>query len=59
MASAPKTRNPFVSVIVPVWNDAERLARCLQALEAQTYAGDLYEAIVVNNHSDQRGGEEG
>ena len=56
MASAPKTRNPFVSVIVPVWNDAERLACCLHALEAQTYRHDLYEVIVVDNHAERRVG---
>jgi glycosyltransferase involved in cell wall biosynthesis len=44
----------FVSVIVPVWNDAERLRHCLQALEAQTYPHDLYEVIVVDNHSTER-----
>ena len=27
---------PFVSVIIPVYNDVERLKICLQALEAQT-----------------------
>ncbi len=59
MAPVPKTRNLFVSVIVPVWNDAERLAYCLHALEAQTYPDDLYEVIVVNNHPEQRVGEEG
>ena len=55
----PKTRNPFVSVIVPVWNDVERLARCLSALEAQTYLDDSYEVIVVDNHSAERDGEDG
>lgn len=42
---------PFVSVIVPVWNDAERLRVCLRALEEQTYPGHLYEVIVVDNDS--------
>jgi len=42
---------PFVSVIVPVLNDPERLQVCLQALEKQTYPGDLYEVIVVDNGS--------
>lgn len=41
----------FVSVIVPVWNDAERLSGCLGALEAQTYPAHLYEVIVVDNDS--------
>jgi len=41
---------PFVSVIIPVYNDLERLKTCLEALEEQTYPGNLYEVIVVNNN---------
>src|ERR1041384_5139232 len=41
----------FVSVIVPVWNDAERLGHCLHALEKQTYPAESYEVIVVDNGS--------
>ena len=47
------SRLPFVSVIVPVWNDAARLDRCLLALEGQTYPGDLYEVVVVDNGSEE------
>ena len=43
----------FVSVIVPVFNDSERLQKCLEALENQTYPQDLYEVIVVDNGSDE------
>ena len=43
----------FVSAIVPVYNDAERLKICLAALENQTYPKDLYEVIVVDNASDE------
>ncbi|WP_019507447.1 glycosyltransferase family 2 protein [Pleurocapsa sp. PCC 7319] len=43
----------FVSVIIPVFNDAERLKICLAALEAQTYTQDYYEVIVVDNGSDE------
>jgi glycosyltransferase involved in cell wall biosynthesis len=42
----------FVSIIVPVFNDVERLKLCLQALERQTYPPHLYETIVVDNGSD-------
>lgn len=45
--------NPFVSVIIPVFNDAERLKACLKALENQTYPKTLYEVIVVDNGSDE------
>lgn len=42
----------FVSVIVPVFNDVERLRLCLQALAEQTYQSDRYEVIVVDNASE-------
>ena len=44
---------PFVSVIVPVYNDAGPLALCLDALEAQTYPRNTYEVVVVDNASDE------
>jgi lipopolysaccharide/colanic/teichoic acid biosynthesis glycosyltransferase/glycosyltransferase involved in cell wall biosynthesis len=40
-----------VSVIVPVHNDVDHLARCLAALQDQWYAGDEYEIIVVDDGS--------
>ena len=43
----------LVSVIIPVYNDAERLKLCLDALARQTYPGDRYEVIVVDNGSQQ------
>ncbi len=42
----------FVSVIIPVYNDFERLKHCLQALDHQTYPRSCYEIIVVDNNSD-------
>lgn len=42
----------FVSVIIPVFNDTERLQTCLAALERQTYLSNLYEVVVVDNGSD-------
>ena len=44
---------PFVSVIIPVFNDAERLRICLTALEQQTYPRSSYEVIVVDNGSNK------
>ncbi|WP_036486118.1 glycosyltransferase family 2 protein [Myxosarcina sp. GI1] len=43
----------FVSVIIPVYNDRERLKLCLTALENQTYPQELYEVIVVDNASEE------
>jgi glycosyltransferase involved in cell wall biosynthesis len=42
---------PFISIIIPVFNDAVRLKSCLQALEQQTYPHNLYEVIVIDNNS--------
>ncbi|MCG5057905.1 glycosyltransferase [Limnoraphis robusta Tam1] len=43
----------FVSVIIPVYNDTQRLKQCLQALEKQTYPQNQYEVIVVDNASEE------
>lgn len=56
--SAPKAHfvdapeMPFVSVLIPVFNDQERLRLCLNALSQQTYPHDRYEVIVVDNGSE-------
>jgi glycosyltransferase involved in cell wall biosynthesis len=42
---------PKVSVIVPVFNDAVGLRRCLEALDDQSLPKDRYEVIVVDNGS--------
>ena len=44
-------QQPFVSVIIPVYNDPDRLTRCLAPLDSQTYPADRYEVIVVDNGS--------
>jgi glycosyltransferase involved in cell wall biosynthesis len=44
---------PHVSIIIPVFNQREALGRCLAALERQTYPTDRFEAIVVDNGSDE------
>lgn len=41
----------MVSVIIPVRNDARRLAVCLQSLADQDYAAERFEVIVVDNGS--------
>jgi len=42
----------FVSVIVPVYNDA-RLALCLDALAKQSYPAERFEVIVIDNGATQ------
>jgi glycosyltransferase involved in cell wall biosynthesis len=44
---------PFISVIIPVYNDTERLRTCLAALAEQTLAADRFEVIVVDNGSSE------
>ena len=54
--SAPRTDGSpgvlDVSVIVPVFNQGERLVKCLEALEEQSYDRERYEVIVIDNASD-------
>ena len=40
---------PFVSIIIPVYQDWERLDLCLQAINQQDYPLEKIEVIVVNN----------
>jgi glycosyltransferase involved in cell wall biosynthesis len=49
--SGSNDKLPFVSVILPVYNDAEALRRCLHSLQAQTYPADRFQVIVVDNGS--------
>ncbi len=43
---------PWVSIIIPVYNDSPRLKTCLEALSQQSYPQDCYEIIVVDNDSE-------
>lgn len=42
-------RQVLVSVIIPTYNRADSLARCLASLERQTMKQECFEVIVVNN----------
>ena len=44
-------KNHFISIIIPTYNDSQRLQHCLTLLENQTYPKHLYEVIVVDNNS--------
>ena len=41
---------PFVSVVIPAYNEEEYLPLCLESISKQDYAGE-YEVIVVDNAS--------
>ncbi|SDJ68285.1 glycosyltransferase [Natronorubrum texcoconense] len=42
---------PFVSVIIPVYNDPDGVRSCLTALIEQTYPNSCFEVLVVDNGS--------
>ena len=41
--------SPFVSVIIPIYHDWDRLQLCIDGLRKQTYPKDLFEVIIINN----------
>lgn len=43
--------NPFLSVVIPVYNGAITIERALESLLVQDYQSDNYEIIVVNDGS--------
>lgn len=45
------SETPYVSVIVPVYNDPEGIRTTLESLTALEYPSDRYEVIVVDNDS--------
>lgn len=42
---------PFVSVIVPLYNDEFRISDCIGSIVDQSYPSDFYEIIIVDNGS--------
>jgi len=50
----PTNDNPtvFISVIVPARNEAANIEACLQSLLSQNYPVNLFEIIVVDDHSE-------
>ena len=41
------THTKYISVIIPVYNDALRLDLCLHYLSQQSYPKDFFEIIVI------------
>jgi glycosyltransferase involved in cell wall biosynthesis len=42
---------PFVSIVIPTFNEAEYLAKCITSLQQLNYPKDLYEITLVDNGS--------
>ncbi|MBK7869823.1 MAG: glycosyltransferase [Saprospiraceae bacterium] len=47
----PKT---FISIIIPVRNEEANIHKCLQSILKQSYPKDLYEIIIIDDHSTDR-----
>ncbi|MHC4926246.1 MAG: glycosyltransferase family 2 protein [Planctomycetota bacterium] len=52
-SSSQSKTHPFLSVIVPVYNDNKGLAILLESLTQQTYPRDRFEVIIVDNGSSE------
>ncbi len=49
--------DPLISVIIPAWNAEATIGKCLDALAAQSFPGERFEVIVVDNGSTDRTAE--
>jgi glycosyltransferase involved in cell wall biosynthesis len=56
-APEPATALPFVSVVVPLYNEERWIEACVRALLALDYPPDRYEVLVVDNNSNDRSAE--
>lgn len=52
--SASSADRPFVSVIIAARNEEPTIAECLASIVGQDYPKDLYEIIIVDDHSTDR-----
>lgn len=42
---------PKISVLVPVYNDIDRVGLCIEKLQAIDYPASCYEVIIIDNGS--------
>src|ERR1035437_9232288 len=54
MNDTTSTELPFVSVVIPVFNEERQIAACLNSVLAEDYPADLYEVIVAEGGSTDR-----
>lgn len=45
------TKKPFISIVVPSYNEEKYLSNCLITIASQQFPKDQYEVIVVDNNS--------
>jgi glycosyltransferase involved in cell wall biosynthesis len=48
---------PFISVVVPIYNEERYIERCAAALLAQSYPSDRFEILLIDNNSSDRSAE--
>jgi glycosyltransferase involved in cell wall biosynthesis len=48
---------PFISIVIPAFNEEKYLPLCLKSISKQTYPHDRYEIIVVDNNSKDKTAE--
>ena len=53
-SSAKKKSQTKISVIIPARNEEENIGRLLDAIHKQTYPAELYEVIVIDDHSEDK-----
>jgi glycosyltransferase involved in cell wall biosynthesis len=51
------TDRPFISIIVPIYNEERYIERCAKALVDQDYPRDRFEILFVDNNSSDRSAE--
>ena len=51
MTPEPPSDLPFVSVIIPHYQDLTGLKLCLASLDAQTYPRDRFDVVLADNNS--------
>ena len=54
LPSGPGLPDPFVSVIIPVRNEEERIIECLESLISQDYLSDKIEVLITDDFSEDR-----
>lgn len=53
----PLAKYPFISVVIPAYNEEEYLPECLESVKKQKYPKEKFEIIVANNNSKDKTAE--